>query len=162
MEGNNMADNDQLMDALIERLKGLQSSALNSYNSSKEKNEFLAYASLIFIMLAVCFIIYIICYHQEIKDSHIIVSIIFVVFTFVIIGYTGIACTLYKHYLLKQAELEQENEKIIKEREKFLIQSMIDLEYQKQHKNNNDRQEITEEYVILGKPVYKRSKTTTT
>lgn len=65
-----MADNNQLMDALIERLKGLQSSALNSYNSSKEKNEFLAYASLIFIMLAVCFIIYIICYHQEIKDSH--------------------------------------------------------------------------------------------
>lgn len=162
MEGNNMTDKDQLMDALIERLKGLQSSALNSYNSSKEKNEFLAYASLIFIMLAVCFIIYIICYHQEIKDSHIIVSIIFVVFTFVIIGYIGIAYTLYKHYLLKQAELEQENEKIIKEREKFLIQSMIDLEYQKQHKNNNDRQEITEEYVILGKPVYKRSKTTTT
>ncbi|WP_455620462.1 hypothetical protein [Parabacteroides sp.] len=162
MEGNNMADNNQLMDALIERLKGLQSSALNSYNSSKGKNEFLAYASIIFIMLAVCFIIYIICYHQEIKDSHIIVSIIFVVFTFVIIGYIGIAYTLYKHYLLKQAELEQENEKIIKEREKFLIQSMIDLEYQKQHKNNNDRQEITEEYVILGKPVYKRSKTTTT
>lgn len=162
MEGNNMADNNQLMDALIERLKGLQSSALNSYNSSKEKNEFLAYASLIFIMLAVCFIIYIICYHQEIKDSHIIVSIIFVVFTFVIIGYIGIAYTFYKHYLLKQTELEQENEKIIKEREKFLIQSMIDMEYQKQHKNNNDRQEITEEYVILGEPVYKRSKTTTT
>lgn len=157
-----MADNNQLMDALIERLKGLQSSALNSYNSSKEKNEFLAYASLIFIMLAVCFIIYIICYHQEIKDSHIIVSIIFVVFTFVIIGYIGIAYTFYKHYLLKQTELEQENEKIIKEREKFLIQSMIDMEYQKQHKNNNDRQEITEEYVILGEPVYKRSKTTTT
>lgn len=157
MEGNNMADNNQLMDALIERLKGLQSSALNSYNSSKEKNEFLAYASLIFIMLAVCFIIYIICYHQEIKDSHIIVSIIFVVFTFVIIGYIGIAYTFYKHYLLKQTELEQENEKIIKEREKFLIQSMIDMEYQKQHKNNNDRQEITEEYVILGEPVYKRS-----
>lgn len=43
MEGNNMADNNQLMEALIERLKGLQSSALNSYNSSKEKNEFLAY-----------------------------------------------------------------------------------------------------------------------
>lgn len=162
MEGNNMADKDQLMDALIERLKGLQSSALNSYNSCKEKDEFLAYASLIFIMLAICFIIYIICYHQEIKDSHIAVSIIFVVFTFVIIGYIGIAYTLCKHYLLKQAELEQENEKIIKEREKFLIQSMIDLEYQKQHKNNNDHQEITEEYVILGKPVYKRLKTTTT
>lgn len=157
-----MADNDQLMGALTTRLKELQSSASNSNNSSKGKTEFLAYASVILTMLALCFIIYIICYHPEIKDSHIIASIILMVFTSVIIGYIGIACTLYKHYLLKQAELEQENEKIIKEREKFLIQSMIDLEYQKQHKNNNDRQEITEEYVILGKPVYKRSKTTTT
>lgn len=141
MEDNSMENNDRLMDALTKRLQEIQLSAPKTSNDNKTPH-LPTFGCIIFLLVTILFICSVMLCEQTKNDSLLKISMVLGFSLLTIVGCIGIIYLIYKQYYLEQAELEREKEKIIKEREEFLIQAMIDLEYQKQLRPKNQKMTV--------------------
>ncbi len=150
MEDNSMDNNDQLKAVLIKKLEEIKINDQEDSKSIMWKLPEIAAVALVFIAIVTIT-------NFDIKDLYIKYhtehcSIITNDFSFAIyLAYSipcfiGIACflaavKLYTLPYLKEIEAKQQKANIMNAREKYLIQAILDIEYQ-QNKNQKSKQEV--------------------